>query len=123
MVRRYTRTKPALFGSRKRAFEMQQPALRFQSRSAAIAAQAAPAGDDAMAGNDNRHRVMRQRLAHGTAGFWPAHFRRDTLISPHLTWCDPAGRVQNIALKRSERRQIHRQVKIESCSGEVGAQL
>src|SRR5688572_5796680 len=96
-----TRPKP---GSRERAFQFEQPAFGFKSGPAAIAAQAAVAGDHSVAWDNDWHGIARQSLPDRTTGFWSTHFLSDAMICPHATRRDPTGDVQHVALKRSKDR-------------------
>src|SRR5579884_2028241 len=59
------------------AFELEQLAFQLQPAGAAVSAQRAVSGDNAVAWNDDAHVVAVVRAAHGAGGSWFANHFRD----------------------------------------------
>src|SRR4029434_2206102 len=84
------------------SFQSQQPSLGLESRSPAVAAQTAVAGNYPVARNDDRYRIACQRSANRPARARSTQLFRNPMISPNLAGRDTACNIENAPLKRGQ---------------------
>src|SRR5688500_12640254 len=90
-----------------RPFEFQQPFLRLQALSAAIAVELAIPADHAMTGDDQRHGVGGIGAPDGTRGKGSADLEGNIVICARLAVGNSEDRLECLALKRAEERPVN----------------
>src|SRR4030095_7250727 len=115
--RRDTPKPPEQLEALHSSFQPQQPSFCLQSRSAAVAAQTAVAGNYPVAKNHDRYRIARQRSADWAARARSTQLFRNPMISPNLARRDTAGHVENAPLKRGQLLDIAKQLETRPVSG------
>ncbi len=98
----------------------EQPLLDGQP--AAVAPERAVVPEDPVAGHDDGHRVVVQRVAGGAGG--PGRPRPDghLRVGGHAARGDLRGRVQHPAVEGRQIAQVHREIEVEPLAGEVAVQ-
>src|SRR5262249_56691472 len=90
---------------------------------ARVAAERAPRRDHAVAGDDDRHRVVAERLSDGAASARLPDAACDLAVGHHLARGDPGGGEQHPALEGADVAEVDLDLESPPLAGEVGPEL